>query len=123
MELEAYDEGVLSEVRVQEGESAPVGAVIAVLADGGATAKAPEPAKSGKAAPPKPAAEPAPRPQAGPPKPEPRRPTLVRKEQPEPREEEHAKASPLARKIAREHGLDLRGVAGTGPGGRIVEKD
>ena len=33
------------------------------------------------------------------------------------------KASPLARKIAREHGLDLRGVAGTGPGGRIVEKD
>ncbi|HJQ85539.1 MAG TPA: biotin/lipoyl-containing protein, partial [Candidatus Binatia bacterium] len=32
MELEAYDEGVLSEVRVGEGQSAPVGAVIAVLA-------------------------------------------------------------------------------------------
>src|SRR5439155_1040204 len=32
MELEAYDEGTLAEVRVQEGESAPVGAVIAVLA-------------------------------------------------------------------------------------------
>src|SRR5438477_11402812 len=31
MELEAYDEGVLSEVRVKEGEAAPVGAVIAVL--------------------------------------------------------------------------------------------
>jgi len=120
MELEAYDEGVLSEVRVQEGQSAPVGAVIAVLGDGGATAKAPEP----KAAPvPKPAAEPAPKPEAAPPKPEPRRPTLVRKEQPEPRDEEHVKASPLARKIAREQGLDLRGVAGTGPGGRIVEKD
>src|SRR2546428_12176412 len=32
MELEAYDEGTLAEVRVPEGESAPVGAVIAVLA-------------------------------------------------------------------------------------------
>src|SRR2546422_6864775 len=32
MELEAYDEGVLAEVRVKEGDSAPVGAVIAVLA-------------------------------------------------------------------------------------------
>src|SRR5499427_8107071 len=55
MELEAYDEGVLAEVRVGEGESAPVGAVIAVLGDGAATAKAPEPAKSEKtaAAPPK----------------------------------------------------------------------
>src|SRR5207245_8344220 len=48
MELEAYDEGVLSEVRVQEGQSAPVGAVIAVLGDGGATPKAPEAAKSEK---------------------------------------------------------------------------
>src|SRR5207244_650874 len=35
MELEAYDEGVLAEVRVKEGESAPVGAVIAVLAEPG----------------------------------------------------------------------------------------
>src|SRR6058998_1942219 len=35
MELEAYDEGVLAEVRVAEGESAPVGAVIAVLAEPG----------------------------------------------------------------------------------------
>src|SRR5689334_3727778 len=121
MELEAYDEGVLSEVRVQEGQSAPVGAVIAVLGDGRATAKAPEPKAAAPS--PKPDAEPAPKPQAAPPKPEPRRPTLVRKETtPEP-EGEHVKASPLARKIAREHGLDLRGVQGTGPGGRIVEKD
>src|SRR3989442_10414405 len=35
MELEAYDEGVLAEVRVAEGQSAPVGAVIAVLAEPG----------------------------------------------------------------------------------------
>src|SRR5205823_3760516 len=44
MELEAFDEGVLSEVRVKEGESAPVGAVIAVLAPADAGRAAPRPA-------------------------------------------------------------------------------
>src|SRR6202035_5061731 len=33
------------------------------------------------------------------------------------------KASPLARRIARERGIDLRGLAGSGPGGRIVRAD
>jgi len=33
------------------------------------------------------------------------------------------KASPLARKVAQEHGVDLAGVQGTGPGGRIIEAD
>src|SRR2546428_13015833 len=50
MELEAYDEGVLAEVRVKEGESAPVGAVIAVLSEPGeakgAGKQAPAPEKS-----------------------------------------------------------------------------
>src|SRR5215470_5293874 len=40
MELEAFDEGTLAEVRTAEGESAPVGAVIAVLSEAGADAKA-----------------------------------------------------------------------------------
>ena len=135
MELEAYDEGVLAEVRVAEGQSAPVGAVIAVLSDKKAPAAkgkpAPAPAEKG-AAPAKPAAE---KPTAKPaedrrpaaPKPEPRetwRPTVVKRPEPaETRGEERVKASPLARKIAEEHGVDLRAVSGTGPGGRIVEKD
>jgi pyruvate dehydrogenase E2 component (dihydrolipoamide acetyltransferase) len=138
MELEAYDEGVLAEVRVEEGQSAPVGAVIAVLSE---SAEAKPTATGEKGAPPqkvtvgekpgapeKPAATEAVRSQApvtkaeAPPR-EARRPTLVRKEQPEARDEEHVKASPLARRIAREHGLDLRGIAGSGPGGRVVEKD
>jgi pyruvate dehydrogenase E2 component (dihydrolipoamide acetyltransferase) len=38
-------------------------------------------------------------------------------------EYEHVKASPLARRIARDRDLDLRTVTGSGPGGRIVEKD
>src|SRR5919204_3171420 len=44
MELEAFDEGVLAEVRVKEGDSAPVGAVIAVLAEQAGAPKA-EPAQ------------------------------------------------------------------------------
>jgi pyruvate dehydrogenase E2 component (dihydrolipoyllysine-residue acetyltransferase) len=130
MELEAYDEGVLSELRVQEGESAPVGAVIAVLSDAGQAAAKPTPgSKPPPAATPaeKPVAEkpavPAAKPDASVGKAEPRRPTLVRKEPPEAREDDRVKASPLARRIARDHGLDLRGVAGSGPGGRVVEKD
>jgi pyruvate dehydrogenase E2 component (dihydrolipoamide acetyltransferase) len=126
MELEAYDEGVLSEVRLAEGESAPVGAVIAVLAEPGDAKPAPA-AKKGAAkqpAPPKPAPE---RQEAAKakstkaePAREPWRPTVVVRPA---AEEEHVKASPLARRVAREQNLDLRTLTGSGPGGRIVEKD
>ena len=127
MELEAYDEGTLAEVRVQEGESAPVGAVIAVLAAPGEGTPA-QPAAGAKAAPA--AKAPASAPGAAAPAKaeagrEPFRPTVVRR--PEPAESRGAaasvKASPLARRIAQEHGLDLAQVTGTGPGGRIVQKD
>jgi pyruvate dehydrogenase E2 component (dihydrolipoamide acetyltransferase) len=111
MELEAYDEGVLAELRVAEGATVPVGAVIAVLAaPGEAAAAAPAPAP----APPKPAAARA----------EPSRPTLVRRPEPAaPAPGERPRASPLARRIAEEHGVDLATITGTGPGGRIVERD
>src|SRR6059036_152974 len=136
MELEAYDEGTLAEVRVKEGESAPVGAVIAVLAAPGEGAAARPAAGGDKAAAPAEKAPPvakaplaAPRPAAAPAKAEPGRepfrPTVVRR--PEPAESPGAavsvKASPLARRIARDQGLDLAQVTGTGPGGRIVQKD
>ena len=126
MELEAYDEGTLAEVRVQEGESAPVGAVIAVLAapgEGSAVRPAAGAEKATKALPAAPVAKAAPaKAEAGR---EGFRPTVVRR--PEPGESPGAsaavKASPLARRIARDHGLDLGQVSGTGPGGRIVQKD
>ncbi len=128
MELEAYDEGVLSEVRLAEGESAPVGAVIAVLAEPGDANAAPAAKKSAAAAKPSAAPKPAPERQEAPkakpakaePVREPWRPTVVVRPA---AEEEHVKASPLARRIAREHDLDLRTLTGSGPGGRIVEKD
>src|SRR5207244_1003101 len=128
MELEAYDEGTLAEVRVPEGESAPVGAVIAVLAAPGEGVAARPAAAAEKAAPSARAPASAPgaaakaKAEAGR---EPFRPTVVRR--PEPVESRGAaasvKASPLARRIAQEHGLDLAQVTGTGPGGRIVHKD
>jgi pyruvate dehydrogenase E2 component (dihydrolipoamide acetyltransferase) len=114
MDLEAYDEGVLAELRVAEGESAPVGAVIAVLA-------APGEEKGAAASAAKPAPAPA-RPESAPPAGEPRRPAVVRRAETPPAAGD-PKASPLARRIASEHGLDLRTVTGSGPGGRIVERD
>jgi pyruvate dehydrogenase E2 component (dihydrolipoamide acetyltransferase) len=155
MELEAYDEGVLAEVRVGEDESAPVGAVIAVLAEPGEARPAPaagreaeaggtgaphpgareepparpgperEAAEGAGAAPGAKAAEPAPgakKPAARDAAGEARRPSAVRR--PDGREApREVRASPLARRIAEEHGLDLRRVTGSGPGGRIVEQD
>ncbi|HJW69711.1 MAG TPA: biotin/lipoyl-containing protein, partial [Candidatus Binatia bacterium] len=60
MELEAFDEGTLAEIRTAEGESAPIGAVIAVLSEAGAEKGAAAPAATAEKAAPKPAAEPAP---------------------------------------------------------------
>src|SRR5207249_933902 len=122
MELEAYDEGTLAELKVPEGASAPVGAVIALLAAGekkGAVAK-----PSVRRAPDEKEVPAARAPEA---EREAKRPTIVRRPEPaEPpgaRDGEPVRASPLARKIAREHDLDLGALRGTGPGGRIVEKD
>ena len=134
MELEAYDEGTLAEVRVREGESAPVGAVIAVLTAPGEGAAPGPAAGAGKAAaaaekaPPVAKAPPAAPRAAAPAKAEPGRafrPTVVRRPEPaeSPGDAASVKASPLARRIAHDQGLDLARVAGTGPGGRIVQKD
>src|SRR6266852_1357204 len=76
MELEAYDEGTLAEVRVQEGESAPVGAVIAVLAAPGEGAPAKPAAKAARAEP-----RPAPPARSEAPRETPR-PTVVRRAEP-----------------------------------------
>src|SRR2546428_6969444 len=136
MELEAFDEGLLSEVRVKEGESAPVGTVIAVLApaeEGKGASRSAAPAESRrKPEPAKPVPRPAETPSGtarGEGRPEAAReswrPTVVgrREAAAEAEEAEQVKASPRARRLAREHQIDLASLAGTGPGGRIVEKD
>jgi len=129
-EIEADADGVLAKIVVPEGE-VEVGATLAVIetdgaGDGAAPASgapaesravesepAPEPAADAQAEAPA-AAEPT-RPSPGEPAPS-----------AEPRGESRAtplKASPLARRIARERGVDLATVSGTGPDGRILAED
>ncbi|XVQ08883.1 dihydrolipoamide acetyltransferase family protein [Spirillospora sp. CA-255316] len=120
MEYEAYEDGVLGEILVAEGESAPIGAPIAVLVPAGtkverpaeekATVPAAAPAPAASApAPPAPAAAPAaPAPAAG---------------SPAPPRASRPPSSPLARRLARDHGIDLATLTGSGPGGRIVRAD
>jgi pyruvate dehydrogenase E2 component (dihydrolipoamide acetyltransferase) len=129
MELEAFDEGTLAEIRTAEGESAPIGAVIAVLSEAGAEKGAAAPAATAEKAAPKPAAEPAPvaREKPAAKAPQPRAREAAREEEesepPEKEPESRVRASPLARRIARDRGVALDAVTGTGPGGRIVERD
>ena len=118
MEVEAVDEGVLETILVAAGTQAvPVNAPIAVLrAEGDSgTAKAPAPAE---AAPLPVAAPPAPMgPTPLPPAP------LSLGIVSSPRPSHRVLASPLARRIAAQSGLDLTAVSGSGPGGRIVKVD
>jgi len=117
MELEAYDAGVLEQILVGVGTTVPIGEVIAVIGDGSgaAAAAAPATASATPAAPattePEPVAPSAPVPSASNGTPPPST------------NGTHPLASPLARSIARDAGLDLATVAGSGPGGRIVRAD
>ena len=134
LEVEAYEDGTLIQIAVQEGETAAVGAPIAFIGekgesvDAGAAAAKPA-AASVKTAEPAPvaAAKPAlaaPKPVAEAPKAPPAR-TLVAVPPPaaEPQTNGRLRASPLAKKMASEQGVDLASVAGSGPSGRIVKKD
>ena len=126
MEFEAVDEGTIAKILVAEGtDEVKVGTVIALIAAEGEDAAAPAPpaaapaapkervAKDGgetgagqpakeAAAPPPPPSSPAPQPQGG---------------------GDRVKASPLARRLAEQRGVDLSSLQGSGPGGRIVKAD
>ncbi len=108
--------GVLQDIKVAEGATVQVNTVVGTIAsDGEAPAKAAPkaaPAAEKKAAPPAPvAAKPAPAPEPPP----------VHEAAHE--EDEQARSSPLVRKIAREHNVDLSQVSGSGLGGRITKQD
>ena len=111
-EVEAEASGLLLKIAVQEGE-VPVGQTIAVIGEAGEdvpeVAAEPEPGPAEE----EPAAEPEPEPQQ-----EDGRPA-----EPVVSSGGRVKASPLARRIARERGVDLASLRGTGPEGRIVAED
>jgi pyruvate dehydrogenase E2 component (dihydrolipoamide acetyltransferase) len=112
-EVEAESAGVLLRIVVSEGE-APVGATLAFIGDAGETVdiEVPEPPTAdGKARPE----------EAVPPR---ELPPVAAVAAPPPREPgQRVKASPLARRLARERGIDLARLTGTGPEGRIVAED
>jgi pyruvate dehydrogenase E2 component (dihydrolipoamide acetyltransferase) len=138
MEMEALDAGILTEIRVQDGETALVGAVIAVLSEDGAGVVAAEPRKvetpkpqvvAPPTAPPAAPPERVPVEATTPPAPPPPKIRELRESRPR-REEgesvpsgERMAASPVVRRMAEEHSIDLRQVRGSGPGGRIVKQD
>jgi len=124
MELESYEDGVLLYIGVEAGGSVPVDGVIAVIGEkgadyqsllaahqaGGTTAATVEVASS-----PAPAAVVASAPEVA------QAPVAVPATSST--GNERVKASPLAKKIASEKGVDIRQVAGSGEGGRIVKRD
>ncbi len=122
IEIPATDAGTLAEILVAAGQTVPVGTVIGRVGSADSTASAATPPP---AAPPEAAAPPAPASLSAAgeglgPTTAPAPFDLDREPGAEPR---RVKASPLARKVAAEHKLDLAAVSGTGPGGRIVEAD
>ena len=127
MEVEAVDEGVLAKIVVPEGTAdVPVNELIAVIAGEGEDAKAVAAAgaaQAPKAAPaPAPAASSTPAPAAPAAAPAPAAPASVPAAVPS-QAGARIFASPLAKRLAKEAGLDLGAIQGSGPHGRIVEKD
>ncbi|WP_404371474.1 pyruvate dehydrogenase complex dihydrolipoamide acetyltransferase [Corallococcus coralloides] len=122
LEVEAYDDGTLARITVQAGDMAKVGAPIAFLAPKGARAGASAPA----AAPQAPAAPKAPAPAAAAPSaPAGGQVVPLRREPQAPASGAggRLRASPLAKRMAQERGLDISQVRGTGPLGRVVKRD
>lgn len=146
MEMEAFDSGVILEILAQEGSKLPVGAPVAIIGKAGeditsllseaksrSTASAPPTQNSSEQAP---TTSPSP-------KPGPKKAETVVTSTPEPEEAEvsspkeslvsrglspsaiegRIKASPLAKRLAEESGIDLSKIRGSGPDGRIIKRD
>ena len=121
VEFESTAAGVLSKVLVQEGTSVPVGDPIGIVGAAGEEVAAEDDADEPAAE-----AESVPVAETAPPPAEPIEPAPA----PEPPQAEaqvldagEVRASPVARRIAQERGIDLSQVPGTGPGGRITRED
>ena len=129
-EIPSPSAGVLKEIKVGEGKTVPIQTVVGVIdAAGSASGAAPAPAKA--AEPPKPAAPaPASKPAAAAPPPvaaKPAAPPLAAAASgpsapPRP-SAERIHSSPLVRRMAKEHGVDLSAVPGTGASGRVSKQD
>ncbi len=113
-EIPAPASGILQDIKVVEGNTVQVNTVVGTIAgDGEAVAASPAPSKPSPPPAKTEAAAPAPAP------PVQQQAAAPAQEQ----DDDHARSSPLVRKIAREHNVNLSQVAGTGMGGRITKQD
>jgi pyruvate dehydrogenase E2 component (dihydrolipoamide acetyltransferase) len=113
MTYEASDEGVLLEIVADEGDTLPIGEPIARIGEPGEASSDGKPREPRK----QPAAEQAPRTEDEPVQ------TKPRERPPEPSTDGRMKASPIARRMARDLNVELSRIEGSGPGGRIVKAD
>src|SRR6476659_9870921 len=125
MAYESDVAGTLSEILVQEGETVPIGTPIATVGEGSEVTGGDEEDTERSAAGPVTAGDPPPPPvakassAAGPPT----APPAGGEGEPHAEGSERVKASPLAKRLARDRGLQLTEIRGSGPGGRIVKSD
>lgn len=108
MEMEAFDDGTITEILIQEGEKAPIGGILAILDGDSNELPASAPVAAAVAPSAVVATSPTTQAVAVP---------LVSTSG------ERIKASPLAKKVAADLGVDLSSIAGSGPAGRIVKSD
>jgi pyruvate dehydrogenase E2 component (dihydrolipoamide acetyltransferase) len=128
MEFESFYDGVLLHIGVEKGQTVPVNALLAIIGNAGedvqaliaqAGSSAPAEAPKAEDVTPAPALTPAPTPVAATPVSTPSAPVTVSNTSATGR----ILASPLAKKLAEEKGVDLAFIAGTGEGGRITKRD
>src|SRR5271163_3370392 len=125
-EIPSPSAGVLKEIKVNEGQTVPIQTVVAVIDGAGAAVATPAAAPAKAAAPAPDAVAPAPPPASRPSTPapvaqasSPAAPAAA----PQRAAGERIHSSPLVRRMAAEHGIDLAAVPGTGAGGRISKQD
>jgi pyruvate dehydrogenase E2 component (dihydrolipoamide acetyltransferase) len=110
-EIQSPASGVLQEIKVSEGQTVPIRTVVAIIDDGGTAPQGgPEskPAAASK--------------ETAPPTPQQRTDSAAAPPQPA-AEDDSGPITPLVRRLAREHNVDLSSVRGTGAGGRITKQD
>ena len=125
MEMQVYDDGVVARILVDEGTQVPVGTAIALIAEEGEDPSSVDDAPA--------AAEPAPPEAPAAEAPVSAEPVTAAPETPAAPAAPPAstatgdgrriKVSPVARRLAEEHRVDLAAIAGSGPGGRIIKRD
>lgn len=124
LEMEAQESGFLTNILVEEGATVPIGEAVATIGAKDEVGKAPAPAA-------RPAAE-APKAEEAPAAESPKAEEAAPAAQPAPSQDgqvtsrepgERVRASPLVKRLAEEHGLDLGQIEGSGPNGRIVNRD